>query len=115
MLSSSALLMADPGEATPKKGRASKKAATPRDKSTLRQEKFFEYEWGNLPDSLRRCFLVHVCDTEGWHFDEVEVMKMESDALLSEIQAFVSGHKINFPWASDIATFLELGDNAAVF
>ena len=35
--------------------------------------------------------------------------------LQPEIQAFVGGHRINFPWASDIATFLELGNNAAVF
>jgi hypothetical protein len=103
------------GRTTPRKKPTKGGKKTPRNKATIRGEKFFAYEWEKLPTSIKHAFLVHVCDQEGWHYEEEEVLDMSDAEALAEIIEFTDDVRMDFPWADDVQTYLELGDNFALF
>ena len=95
----------------PNGSKAKKGKRTPRQKSVLRPDGFFDFDWNKLRPTVARSFLLAACDQEGWDYDIVEVLKMEEDAIVWEINAFAAAVEIRFNWADDILTWWELGDN----
>ena len=95
----------------PNGSKAKKGKRTPRQKSVLRPDGSFDFDWNKLRPTVARSFLLAACDQEGWDYDIVEVLKMEEDAIVWEINAFAAAVEIRFNWAADILTWWELGDN----
>ena len=103
-----------PAKPPPASSKAKAGHVTPRQKSTLKSDKFYELDdWSQLRPAVRSAFLLACCDQDGWDYDILDVLKMEDDERLSEIQAFASAIDIKFPWADDILTWLEIGDSKA--
>ena len=98
----------------PTTSKAKKGVRTPRDQKACREEGFFDFDWTQLRPVVTRSFLLAVCDQEGWDYEVLAVLSMDDDEVLSEVQAFSDAVKINFNWAADIQTWLELGDHKDV-